>query len=259
MKLEKIAKNFLNVFLASAISLSGASSSINRPYGEDSKYVCNYSNAIKPGNLSFYFDDNYLPNAEIMRIMGKVQDNFCKIGIKFNRAAIFQDKNFPYLGSNLDLLILINKNIPINVLWGAFGLDFQSYLELKEETGFKYNRKTAQANIGYVKSLFMIDDIEKKLPRFLSHEEKIRLMTQVLTHEAAHGLGASHFDVDSGNDDYFMGLQNPEKEQSFYSGNVIQMKKFIAEIKMSNLDKKGIIEMRKSYLIIPQSFKKSRF
>jgi hypothetical protein len=240
---KKAVKSFLVLGLAGVLTLSQIKSSAIKT----EMLRCNSYDTVA-GNLYFYNDGNF--SDKILRyILDRVQYNFCKAEIKFNNSVILNKNEFPDL-DNSDLMFFYgNVRRGYN---GKFGFEGPEHIPLKEKLKFRYNREISNANIGFVNFDSAIGEVEGKLNRKLLFFEKLRIMTQIATHEIAHGLGASHIDSLFENtklfQPYFMGNLSPEDSQRFYPENIVQMKTFIEEAKTKKT-RKQISELRGRYLM----------
>lgn len=256
MGLERIAKKVTCSLLASTMLTLVACSWFNQLSFTPGKYFCPKREVVVPGNLYFYNTGDFLSDSEIVGVLDGVQDNFCKAGIGFDKSGVFSNDRFPEL-NGLDILIVFDQPKP--GYFAKFGFDLQSYIYMKSNTSFPYNRETSSNNVGFVNSEHMYEETKNLLSYELSRKDLVKFVSQMTTHEIAHGLGASHVEPFYSNlkfyQPYFLGDQFPGNEQVFYSSNVAQMKRFIQTVKSRKLGKKEIFELRDSYLDIEHSIK----
>ncbi|MBI2647321.1 hypothetical protein HYW99_02490 [Candidatus Woesearchaeota archaeon] len=215
---------------------------------------------VTAGNLYFYKADNFLTYDELQFMLNSMEINFNKIGIKFKNVKVIDKEQFQEL-NGLDILIyILNEEKGVS----TFGVrDWQGivndYTRLKLKIRFPYDELVSYTNTGFVNLGDLKYDCLANMA-IPTKEQFFRVIIQMLTHEVAHGLGASHVFYTKKNprpdvlstvlgfpNDYFMGFRNCIRDQSFYEGNIVQMKDFIKETISSKYSKQEIINKRIEY------------
>ena len=217
---------------------------------------------LRSGKLYFTNPDIQLSGEECTVLKDQVVRNFENAGIRFESAAVI-DKDYPEL-KQLDMLIYIIDRIgPEESPMGLFGVDNQSYYPtIREKYGAPYSELESRANTGFVCPSHCIETF-KSIPYLYinpnSRDDLLGWAVKTATHEAGHGLGASHVvkNVSGyGNmphytqapNDFMSSVTEAYKGLSFCSENRLKMAKFIGTIRQRDYKPEEIIAIREKPL-----------